>query len=74
MIIDNGLFLYDRKTYDLLSYIDINKDNIEIKKINMFTYYYNNKKNILYLFIVTNDNKINIYTIDENDDYNHKLI
>ena len=74
MIIDNGLFLYDRKTYDLLSYIDINKDSIEIKKINMFTYYYNNKKNILYLFIVSNDNKINIYTIDENDDYNHKLI
>ena len=72
-VADNGLFLYDQETNDLLSYIDIN-DDMEYDEIKDLTYYYNNNINKIYLFIGTNTNKIKIYCIDINNEYNNELI
>jgi len=73
MIIDNGIFVYDQLSNELLNYIDI---NIELKynEINSITYYYNSNDNLLYLFVGTDQNKIKIYSLDISDDFSHKLL
>lgn len=74
MVIDNGIFTYDKDSNDILNYIDINDCNLsEYHEINNLSYYYNNMDNLLYLFVGTNTNKIKIYTIDENDYFNFRL-
>ena len=72
MLIDNGIFLYDQITNDLLCYIDIN-DNLELDEVKSVLYSYDNKLNIIYLYVGT-ENKIKIYKIEENDEYKYNLI
>lgn len=73
MIIDNGIFIYDKFNNELLNYIDIN-DELQYNEINSITYYYNDKDNLLYLFVGTNQKKIKIYTLNENKDFNYILL
>ena len=73
LIIDNGVFFYDQETNDLLNYLDMN-EGIEYNEINMFSYYYNKNDNLIYLFLGTKTNIIKIYTINENEDFEYKLI
>lgn len=72
MLIDNGVFLYEQSTNNLLCYIDIN-DNLEYNEVKSILYSYDNKSNIIYLYIGTNK-KIKIYKIDENEEYKYNLI
>ena len=72
LIIDNGIFLYEQETNDLVCYIDIN-DNLEYNEINSIQYEYDNKLNRIYLYIGIRD-KIKIYCIDENKEYRYSLI
>ena len=73
LLADNGTFIYDKDSNDLISYIDIN-ENLECDEVNVLTHYYNKKTNKIYLFFGTNTNKIKIYCIDENNEYTYKLI
>ena len=73
LIIDNGVFFYDQETNDLLNYIDIN-EGFEYNEINIFSYYYNKSDNLIYLFLGTKTNIIKIYTINEKEDFEYKLI
>jgi hypothetical protein len=73
LIIDNGIFIYDQETNEILNYIDIN-EGFEYDEINLSIYYYNKNEKLVYLFIGTKANKIKIYTINENDDFEYKLI
>jgi uncharacterized coiled-coil protein SlyX len=73
LLADNGTFIYDKDSNDLISYIDIN-ENLECDEVNVLTHYYNKKTNKIYLFLGTNTNKIKIYCIDENNEYIYKLI
>ena len=46
MVIDNGIFIYDKDSTDILSYIDINDGILsEYHEINNLSYYYNNMDN-----------------------------
>ena len=72
ILIDNGIFIYEQKTNDLVCYIDIN-DNLEYNDINSIKYEYDNKTNRIYLYLGIND-KIKIYSIDENNEYKYTLI
>jgi len=72
ILIDNGIFIYEQKTNDLVCYIDIN-DNLEYNDINSIKYEYDNKMNRIYLYLGIND-KIKIYSIDENNEYKYSLI
>ena len=72
-IADNGIFIFDQETNDLLSYIDVN-ENLEYDEINSLAYYYDIKLKKINLFIGTNNNKIKIYCVDENNDYSYELI
>lgn len=73
MLANNGLFIYDQETNDLLSYIDTN-ENFEYDEVNDFSYYYNKKLNKIYLFLGTDTNKVKIYSININNDYSYELI
>ena len=73
ILADNGIFIYDQETNDLLSYIDVN-ENLEYDEVNSLSYYYNKIKKIIYLFVGTNTNKIKVYCIDENEEYSYELI
>lgn len=70
---DNGIFIYDKDSNDLISYIDIN-NSLEYDEINAITHYYNSNTNKIYLFLGTNTNKIKIYSIDENNQFAYELI
>lgn len=70
---DNGIFMFDEETNDLLSYIDIN-ENLEYDEVNSLAHYYDKKHQKIYLFVGTNSNKIKIYCIDESNDYSYDLI
>lgn len=72
IIIDNAIFMYDEESCEIINYIEIN-EKFEFEEINLVTYYLNINENLLYLFIGTKDDKIKIYTINENDNFNHKL-
>ena len=43
LIIDNGIFIYEQDTNNIINYIDIN-DGFEYNEINKITYYYNRKE------------------------------
>ena len=73
LIIDNGIFIYDQETSEIFNYIDIN-EGFEYNEIDKFTCYYNKKNNLIYLFVGTKNNIIKIYTINENEDFDYKLI
>ena len=70
---DNGIFMFDEETNDLLSYIDIN-ENLEYDEVNSLAHYYDKNHQKIYLFVGTNSNKIKIYCIDEINDYSYELI
>ena len=72
ILIDNGIFLYDQETNDLLCYIDVN-DNLEYNDVNQILYNYRDKLKKIYLYIGT-DNQIKIYRINEYEEYKHELI
>ena len=72
-LVDNGIFIFDQETNDLLSYIDVN-DNLEYDEITNLSYYYNKNLNKIFLFLGTNTNKIKIYCINEKNDYSNELI
>lgn len=74
LIIDNGVFLYDQKTNDLVNFIDINEGFGEYNEIKLVTYYYNKQENMIYFFIGTQSNRIKIYNISIKDDFEYKLI
>ena len=73
LIIDNGIFIYDQETNEIINYIEIN-EGFEYNEIDKFAYYYNKKEKLIYLFLGTKTNKIKIYTINENEDFDYKLI
>ena len=73
LIIDNGIFIYDQETNKIINYIEIN-EGFEYNEIDKFAYYYNKKEKLIYLFLGTKTNKIKIYTINENEDFDYKLI
>lgn len=73
LIIDNGIFIYDQESNEIINYIDIN-EGFEYNEINMSAYYYNKKDNLIDLFLGTTSNKIEIFTIKENEDFKHSLI
>jgi len=72
ILIDNGIFLYDQETNDLLCYIDVN-DNLEYNDVNQILYNYSDKLKKIYLYIGTN-NQIKIYRINEYEEYKYELI
>ena len=72
ILIDNGIFLYDQETNDLLCYIDVN-DNLEYNDVNQILYNYRDKLKKIYLYIGT-DNQIKIYRINEYEEYKYELI
>ena len=72
ILIDNGIFLYDQETNDLLCYIDVN-NNLEYNDINQILYNYRDKLKKIYLYIGT-DNQIKIYRINEYEEYKYELI
>lgn len=72
LIIDNGIFIYDRETNEILNYIEIN-ERFEYNEIDKYTYYYNKKEKLIYLFLGTKTNIIKIYAINGNDDFCYKL-
>lgn len=73
ILADNGIFIYDQEDNELLNYIDIN-DGLEYDEINSLTYFYKQDTKKLYLIIGTNNKKIKIYCIDENNEYTYELI
>ena len=73
ILANNGLFIYDQETNDLISYIDIN-ENLEYDEVNNFSYYYNKNENKIYIFLGTDTNKIKIYSININNDYSYELM
>ena len=72
IIIDNGIFIYDQETNNIINYIDIN-EGLEYNEINKLSYYYCKKENLIYLFLGTKIYFLLIYIIDENKDFNYKL-
>lgn len=72
IIIDNGIFIYDEEGCELINYIEIN-EGFDLDEINMVKYYFNENEKLLYLFVGTTNDKIKIYTINEEDNFNHKL-
>ena len=73
ILADNGIFIYDQLSNDLINYIDVN-DNLEYDEVISLTYFYNKKQNKIYLFLGTNTNKVKIYCIDQNKEYTYELI
>lgn len=73
LIIDNGIFIYDQGSNEIINYIDIN-EGFEYNEINMSAYYYNKKDNLINLFLGTTSNRIKIFTINESEDFKNVLI
>ena len=73
ILADNGIFIYDQESNDLICYLDSNQ-SIEYEQIDTLTYYYNKPRKKIYLLLGTNTNKIQIYCIDENKEFTYELI
>ena len=72
MLIDNGIFLYDQSSNNLLCYLDVN-DDLECDDVKNVLYSYDSKSNIIYLYVGLYE-KIKIYRIEEKDEYKYELI
>ena len=72
ILIDNGIFLFDQNTNELLCYIDIN-ENLEYHDIICISHYYDRNFSKLLLFIGTKE-IMKIYCIKEKEEYNCCLI
>lgn len=73
ILADNGIFIYDIESNDLICYLDSNQ-SIEYEQIDNLSYYYNKPKRKIYLLLGTNTNKIKIYCIDEIKECTYELI
>ena len=73
ILADNGIFIYDIESNDLIYYLDSNQ-GIEYEQIDTLAYYYNKPKRKIYILLATNTNKIKIYSIDEIKEYTYELI
>ena len=73
ILADNGVFIYDIESNDLICYLDSNQ-SIEYEQIYTLSYFYNKPKKKIYLILGTNTNKLKIYCIDEIKEYTYELI
>lgn len=72
MLIDNGLFLYDQGSNNLLCFLDVN-DDLEYDDVKSVLYNYDSKSSIINLYVAL-DKKIKIYKIEEKEEYKYELI
>ena len=72
LIIENGIFIYEQETNNIINYIDIN-EGFEYNEINKSALYYKKEENLIFLFLSTIKNTLLIYTIDEKEEFDYKL-
>ena len=72
ILIDNGIFLYDQSSNNLLCYLDVN-DDLEYDDVKNVLYSYDSKSNIIKLYVGLYK-KIKIYKIEEKEEYKYELI
>ena len=72
ILIDNGIFLYDQSSNNLLCYLDVN-DDLEYDDVKNVLYSYDSKSNIIKLYVGLYK-KIKIYKIEKKEEYKYEFI